>query len=85
MPQWLYGMANGYSGATLFDEYYLTFFNLIFTSIAPFLLGVVKVIGRIFYVFLPQVFDRDASPEFDKLYDLPHVSAEVIRKGYPKL
>ncbi|KAF4753387.1 hypothetical protein FOZ63_008533, partial [Perkinsus olseni] len=70
VPQWLYGMSNGYSGATLYDEYYLTFFNLIFTSIAPFLLG---------------VFDRDASPVFDKLYDLPHVPAEVIRRGYPKL
>ncbi|KAF4753268.1 hypothetical protein FOZ63_032737 [Perkinsus olseni] len=58
------------SGATLYDEYYLTFFNLIFTSIAPFLLG---------------VFDRDASPVFDKLYDLPHVPADVIRRGYPKL
>ncbi|KAF4714934.1 hypothetical protein FOZ63_014587, partial [Perkinsus olseni] len=70
VPQWLYGMSNGYSGATLYDEYYLTFFNLIFTSIAPFLLG---------------VFDRDASPVFDKLYDLPHVPADVIRRGYPKL
>ncbi|KAF4677723.1 hypothetical protein FOL47_010944 [Perkinsus chesapeaki] len=70
VPQWLYGIFNGYSGATFYDEYYLTFFNLIFTGLAPFLLG---------------VFDRDASPDFDKLYDLPHVSADVIRRGYPKL
>ena len=33
IPQFLYCFYNAYSGQTLFDDYYITFYNLGFTSI----------------------------------------------------
>jgi len=33
IPQYLFAFINGYSGQTLYDDFYITLYNLIFTSI----------------------------------------------------
>ncbi len=32
LPQFMYAYINGYSGQTIYDDYYITFYNMVFTA-----------------------------------------------------
>lgn len=50
MPQYFYAYYNGYSAMTVFDEWYIQLYNIVFTSMPVILLG---------------VFDWDIHPQLD--------------------
>jgi magnesium-transporting ATPase (P-type) len=48
IPQWVYGWYNGMSGTSLFDDFMLMCFNMVFTSLPVVMIG---------------VFEKDCDPE----------------------
>ena len=42
IPQYLFAFINGYSGQTLYDDFYITLYNLIFTSIPLVVRAILK-------------------------------------------
>jgi magnesium-transporting ATPase (P-type) len=50
LPQMYYAFINAYSGQTIYDDWYITFYNLFFTSIP---------------LMVKAIFDQDIDPEKD--------------------
>lgn len=41
MPQFFFAFSCGFSGMTVYDDFYLNLFNVVFTNCPPFAMGVI--------------------------------------------
>ena len=76
-PAWLYSFYNAYSGQTVYDDYYITFYNLAFTA---FPVIVRAVLDQDIYYRDWAKFQNDGFFERNLLFDL-----EDVRQYYPYL
>jgi magnesium-transporting ATPase (P-type) len=50
LPQFMYAYINGYSGQTIYDDYYITCYNMVFTALP---------------LAAKAIYDQDVNPHLD--------------------
>ena len=77
--QFYFSFVCGWSGETVYDDYYITFYNLIFTALPVIVRAVIE--QDIYYRFPVKIQKEDM--EYEE--SLPYEENKFLKKYYPKL
>ena len=78
MPQFFFSYSCGFSGMTVFDDFYLNLFNVVFTNAPPFAMGV------LYWDIMPEIDEGNLLPNDQKdakRATLNHLLAKLYSVG----
>lgn len=77
--QFYYSFVCGWSGETIYDDYYITFYNLVFTALPVIIRAVFE--QDVYYRFPVKISKEDMEDNSN----LPYEENKFLKKYYPKL
>lgn len=77
--QFYFSFVCGWSGQTIYDDYYITFYNLIFTALPVIVRAIIE--QDVYYRFPVRINKEDLDEEDSR----PYEENQFLKKYYPKL